>query len=65
MSKTMVKERTMDESSSLEMVETTEKSELFANSWLLILGLVLGATLFCSAVLIAWPIVAQFASKLN
>ena len=65
MTKIMVKERTMDEASSLEIVDATEKSDFFANSWLLILSLVLGATLLCSAVIIAWPIAAQFASKLH
>lgn len=65
MTKQMIKERTMDEASSVELFEATEESTFFATSWLLILGLVLGATLLCSAVLMAWPIVAQFAAKLQ
>ena len=65
MTKQMIKERTMDEASSVELLDATEESTFFATSWLLILGLVLSATLLCSAVLMAWPVVAQFAAKLQ
>lgn len=65
MTATMMKERTVDEVTSVEMAEVTERSNPFATAWLTILGLVLGATLLCSAVLMAWPIVAQYAAKLH
>lgn len=41
------------------------KSNPIANLWLLFLALVLGGTLLCTAVLMAWPIVAQMAAKMN
>jgi hypothetical protein len=47
------------------MAATTEKSQLLATAWLVILGLVFGASLLCTAVLLAWPLVAEYASKLN
>lgn len=34
-----------------EMTEATEKSNLFVTSWLWILGLTLGTTLLCTAIL--------------
>lgn len=57
---------TMMKARNAEMAETTTKTgNPFATVWLAILGLVLGATLLCSAVLMAWPIVAQYAAKLH
>lgn len=37
----------------------------FANLWLLILGLIMALTLLCTGILVAWPILARIASKLN
>ncbi len=65
MTATMMKAGNVDQVMKAEMVEATEKSNPFATAWLVILGLILGATLFCSAVLMAWPIVAQYAAKLH
>ena len=65
MTATMIKARTVDQVMNLEEVEATEKSNPFATAWLCVLGLVLGATLLCTAVLMAWPIVAQYAARLH
>ena len=48
-----------------EIAEETVKSNPFATAWLVFLGVVLGVTLFCSVILMAWPIVAQFAATLR
>lgn len=65
MTATMIKARTVDEVASIESSDVAEKSNPFATAWLCVLGLVLGVTLFCTAVLMAWPIVAQYAAKLH
>lgn len=65
MTATMIKAGTVEEVMSVEMADVTEKSNPFATIWLSILALVLGSTLLCTAVLMAWPIVAQYAAKLN
>lgn len=36
-----------------------EVSNPLANIWLLFLGTLLGGTLLCTAVLVAWPIIAN------
>jgi len=36
-----------------------EKSNPLANVWLFVLGTLLVGTLFCTAVLVAWPIIAN------
>ncbi len=65
MTRMMAKAQTVDQAMSFEVDEAAEKSNPFATAWLCILGLVLGATLLCTAVLMAWPIVAQYASRLH
>lgn len=65
MTAAMMKARTVEEVGTIEMAEATERSNPFATAWMVVLGLVLGATLLCSAVLMAWPIVAQYAAKLH
>jgi len=65
MTATMMKARTVDEVMSVETAEVSERSNPLANLWLGVLGLVLGTTLLCSAVLMAWPIIAQYAAKLH
>jgi len=45
--------------------EEAVKSNPFATVWLVVLGVLLGVTLFFSAVLMAWPIVARFAATLR
>ena len=61
----MMKAQTVDQTMNIEMAEATEKSNPFATAWLCVLGLVLGATLLCTVVLMAWPIVAQYAATLH
>ncbi len=40
-------------------LSVAESSNPLANVWLLILATLLGGTLFCTAVLVAWPIIAK------
>jgi hypothetical protein len=61
----MTATRTVDQVMSVEMAKGTEMSNPFATAWLCVLGLILGSTLLCSAVLMAWPIVAQYAANLH
>ena len=63
----MMKAKAIDESMlhELEHVEAGEQSNPLATLWLAALGLMLGATLICTVVLMAWPLVAQYASKLH
>ncbi len=61
----MMKAQTVDHTMSTEMTEATEKSNPFATAWLCVLALVLVATLLCTVVLMAWPIVAQYAATLH
>ena len=65
MTATMMKARSVDQVMNAELAKDTEKSNPFATAWLCVLGLVLGATLLCTVVLMAWPIVAQYAAKLH
>lgn len=48
----------------IDQVQIKEEatSNPLANLWLGFLAVCLGATLFCTAVLLAWPIVAQMAA---
>lgn len=48
----------------IDQVEINEQATTnpLANLWLGFLAVCLGATLFCTAVLLAWPIVAQMAA---
>ena len=39
--------------------QTVAKSNPLANVWLFVLGTLLVGTLFCTAVLVAWPIIAN------
>lgn len=39
--------------------EASEKSNPLANIWLFVLGVLLIGTLLCTAVLVAWPIIAN------
>lgn len=39
--------------------ESVESSNPLANVWLLVLATLLGGTLFCTVVLVAWPILAK------
>ncbi len=39
--------------------ETLEKSNPLANVWLAVLGILLIGTIFCTGVLVAWPIIAN------
>jgi hypothetical protein len=39
--------------------EVREKSNPLANVWLAVLGILLIGTLLCTAVLVAWPIIAN------
>lgn len=61
----MTATRTVDQVMNVEMAEATEVSNPFATAWLCVLGLILGSTLICSVVLMAWPIVAQYAANLH
>lgn len=36
-----------------------EATNPLANMWLVVLATLLGGTLFCTAILVAWPIVAK------
>ena len=42
-----------------DRAEAKEHSNPFANAWLVVLAVLLGGTLFCTAVLVAWPILAK------
>ena len=61
----MTATRTVDQVMNAEMTDVAEKSNPFATAWLVALSLVLGATLLCTAVLMAWPVVAQYAASLH
>ncbi len=65
MAAAVIKAGTVEEVGLMEKAEVAEKSNPLANLWLGVLGLVLGATLLCSAVLMAWPILAQYAAKMH
>lgn len=65
MAQAMIKARTIDEVMVEEMSEVRTQSNPLAAVWLAVLALVLGATLICSAVLLAWPIVARYAAQLH
>jgi hypothetical protein len=45
-----------------EMISSQVASNPLANIWLVFLALILVSTLFCTAVLMAWPIIAQMAA---
>ena len=61
----MMKAKAIDYEMAHEIEEVKEKSNPLATLWLATLGLLLGATLVCTVVLMAWPIVAQYAAKLH
>jgi len=50
-----------------QQIQTVEKSvttNRLANVWLFFLMVVLGLTALCTAVLVAWPLVAYISSRL-
>lgn len=57
MEATATNQRTLDRAQSEIADQTT--SNPFANIWLLFLATLLGGTLFCTLVLVAWPIIAK------
>ncbi len=45
-----------------DQIDSQVASNPLANLWLGFLAVILGATLFCTTVLMAWPIIAQMAA---
>jgi len=64
MAAAMMKARCLEQARNIETAER-EASNPLATVWLCILGLLLGATLICTVVLMAWPIVAQYAAGMH
>jgi len=53
------REQMLEKHFDLAAEKVTEKSNPFANVWLFVLGTLLVGTLLCTAVLVAWPIIAN------
>lgn len=54
---------TIEEAHLEEHAAEQEATNPLANIWLGFLGICLGSTLICSAVLLAWPVIAQLAAQ--
>jgi len=65
MAAAMMKAKAIDQSMLHELENVEEKTNPLATMWLVTLGMLLGATLICTVVLMAWPIVAQYAAKMH
>jgi len=53
------REQILEKHFDLAADKATEKSNPLANVWLFVLGTLLVGTLLCTAVLVAWPIIAN------
>jgi|GEM_PF-616278 len=52
-------EQSLEKHYDLAADEAKEKANPFANIWLFVLGTLLVGTLLCTAILVAWPIIAN------
>lgn len=52
-------QETLDKQYAAATDQVQEKSNPFANVWLFVLAVLLIGTLLCTAVLVAWPIIAK------
>lgn len=59
MSATVAKQEVITEKTQLAENTAAESSNPLANMWLIVLAVLLGGTLLCTAVLVAWPILAN------
>ena len=53
------REQVLEKHFDLAADKAVEKSNPLANVWLFVLGTLLVGTLLCTAVLVAWPIIAN------
>ncbi len=59
MNATVAKTEEIAKGAQLAESTTAESSNPLANMWLVVLAVLLGGTLLCTAVLVAWPILAS------
>ena len=59
MNATVAKREEIVEEAHLAESAAAESSNPLANVWLFVLAVLLGGTLLCTAVLVAWPIIAK------
>ena len=60
MNATMMNKQAVELTNELSVAKA---SNPLANIWLLFLGTLLGGTLLCTVVLVAWPIIAHLVAK--